>query len=153
VRRVVTDDILTDFVEATFAQIKPAQREELSASLKTGADHTINTVFKRVMKESLVMDLGRPAGHARDRHQDPAEWLSQMSKYRTDDVFPLIEQDVLLLGGGEDHLVPLHQFHDQIRSLTHPRSLTARLFTRQEQAHEHVQTGDLGLQFRSSETG
>jgi len=44
--------------------------------------------------------------------------------------------------GAEDHYVPLHQFYDQIR----PR--TARLFTRQEQAHEHIQIGNLGLQFR-----
>ena len=42
----------------------------------------------------------------------------------------------------------MHQFYDQIRMLTRARSLTARLFTRQEQAHEHCQIGNLGLQFK-----
>jgi hypothetical protein len=42
----------------------------------------------------------------------------------------------------------LHQFYDQIRMLAHARSITARLFTRQEQAQQHCQIGNLGLQFR-----
>lgn len=41
--------------------------------------------------------------------------------------------------------VPLHQFYDQIAMLKQVRSLTARLFTRQEQAQKHTQTGNLGL--------
>ena len=32
--------------------------------------------------------------------------------------------------------------------LTHARSVTARLFTREEQAQQHCQIGNLGLQFR-----
>jgi hypothetical protein len=68
-----------------------------------------------------------------------------MHLYRTDDVSPLIEQDVLLLGGTEDFCIPLHQFHDQIRTLTSARSVTARLFTRHEQGHQHCQIGNLGL--------
>ena len=42
----------------------------------------------------------------------------------------------------------LHQFDDQIRSLTRVRSLTARLFTRQEQAQNHVHVGNVGLSLR-----
>jgi hypothetical protein len=63
----------------------------------------------------------------------PSGYLKQMHLHRTDDVSPLIEQDVLLLGGTEDFCIPLHQFHDQLRSLTSARSVTARLFARQEQ--------------------
>ena len=37
---------------------------------------------------------------------------------------------------------------DQIATLTHVRSLTARLFTRAEQAQNHVQVGNMGLAFR-----
>jgi len=94
------------------------------------------------MKDSLVTEWGARQGMRATGAKTPAEWLSQMRLYRTGDVSPLIEQDVLLLAGAEDHYVPLHQFYDQIR----PR--TACLFTRQEQAHEHIQIGNLGLQFR-----
>jgi hypothetical protein len=43
----------------------------------------------------------------------------------------------------------VHQLPDQIATLTHVRSLTARLFTRAEQAQNHVQVGNMGLAFRT----
>ncbi len=52
------------------------------------------------------------------------------------------------MAGAEDHYVPVHQLPDQITTLTHVRSLTARLFTRAEQAQNHVQAGNMGLAFR-----
>jgi alpha-beta hydrolase superfamily lysophospholipase len=148
VRRVITDDIFTDLLDTVWRTVSPAQRAEISSLLKIGADHIINTLFGRAMKESLATEWGVRQGMLVTGTKTPAEWLGQARLYRTDDVSPLIEQDVLLLAGAEDHYVPVHQFYDQIRTLTHARSLTARLFTRQEQAHEHVQVGNLGLQFR-----
>jgi alpha-beta hydrolase superfamily lysophospholipase len=148
VSRVVANEICTDVADITFAQMKPAQRDELSALLKIGADHTINTVFKRAMKQSLVTEWGVKQGMLVTGTHTPAEWLHQNRLYRTDDVSPLIEQDVLLLAGAEDHFIPRHQFYDQIQMLTRARSLTARMFTRHEQAHEHCQIGNLGLQYK-----
>jgi predicted DNA-binding ribbon-helix-helix protein len=49
------------------------------------------------------------------------------------------------MAGAEDHYVPLHQFYDQIKTLRNARSLTARLFTRAEQAQNHCQIGNLAL--------
>jgi hypothetical protein len=55
---------------------------------------------------------------------------------------------VLVMAGAEDHYIPVHQLPDQIATLTHVRSLTARLFTRAEQAQNHCQIGNMGLAFR-----
>jgi hypothetical protein len=55
---------------------------------------------------------------------------------------------VLLMAGTQDHFVPVHQFSDQIATLTQVRSLTARLFTRFEQAQNHIQVGNIGLSVR-----
>jgi hypothetical protein len=44
--------------------------------------------------------------------------------------------------------VPLEQFYEQIRTLTNVRSLTARKFTRQEQAQNHVHVGNFGLSLK-----
>src|SRR5215470_1781823 len=100
VRRVVADDRFTDYIEITLAQLKPAQRAELSMLLNMGADYIVNTVVERALKDSLVTEWGGPAENPRNRRQTPAEWLSQMRLYRTGDVSPLIEKDVLLLAGG-----------------------------------------------------
>ena len=79
----------------------------------------------------------------------PHEALSQAMQYRTDDVSPLVRQDVLLLAGAEDHYVPLHQLYAQARSLAGARSVTTRLFTRAESAQSHCQIGNLGLALES----
>lgn len=51
----------------------------------------------------------------------------------------------VLLAGAEDHYVPIEQFFDQLQTLTRARSVTGRLFTRAEEAHNHVQLGNVGL--------
>jgi hypothetical protein len=52
------------------------------------------------------------------------------------------------MAGAEDHYIPVHRLPDQIATLTQVRSLTERLFTRAEQAQNHVQVGNFGLAFR-----
>jgi pimeloyl-ACP methyl ester carboxylesterase len=148
VKRVITDDILTDFFEVTMGQLSAAVRTELSLLLKAGASGVVNTLLERAMKQSLVARWGIQQGMHVTGARTPYEFFKQTQFYRTDDVSPLIEQDVLLMAGTEDHYVPLHQFYDQIRSLSQVRSLTARLFSRQEQAQNHVQVGNIGLSLR-----
>jgi hypothetical protein len=41
----------------------------------------------------------------------------------------------------------VHRLPDQIATLTKVRSLTARLFTRAEQAQNHCRVGNMGLAF------
>jgi len=149
VRRVVCDDICSDYLEVTLSCVKPPSvRAELSSLLKIGADHILDAAITRGMKASLMTEWGVHQGMQVMGAKTPSGYLNQLHLYRTGDVSPLIEQDVLLLGGTEDFCIPLHQFYDQIPMLTHARSVTARLFTRQEQGQQHCQIGNLGLQFR-----
>ena len=76
---------------------------------------------------------------------DPFEfvvWLLQMSTRSFSD---RITQDVLLLAGTDDHIVPFHQLWRQAKNLTRARSVTVRVFTAAEQAHNHCQIGNVGL--------
>jgi hypothetical protein len=59
--------------------------------------------------------------------------------YVTADIGPLIDRDVLLQAGGEDHLVPMEFCHVQIRMLTNAQSITARLITTSQSAVSHCQ--------------
>ena len=148
VRRVVADDTDTNHLEVMLGLVKPSVRAALTSLLQMGADHVIDRLFERTAKESPSTDGSVQQGMMVTGSATPSEYLKKVQLYRTDDVSPLIEQDVLLLGGTEDFCIPLHQFHDQIRTLTNARSLTARLFTRHEQGQQHCQIGNLGLQFR-----
>jgi hypothetical protein len=56
-----------------------------------------------------------------------------------------VHQDVLILTGAEDHFIPLKMHHKQVAALTKARSVTARIFTPEEQAQNHCQIGNIGL--------
>lgn len=56
-----------------------------------------------------------------------------------------VRQDVLIMAGREDHLVPFRMHGRQMRALTGARSVTERVFTRADQAPHHCQTGNIGL--------
>jgi pimeloyl-ACP methyl ester carboxylesterase len=57
----------------------------------------------------------------------------------------LVTQDVLVLSGREDHFIPRKMHEMQMLALVRARSVTGRMFTRQEQAQNHCQTGNIGL--------
>jgi len=149
-RRVVMDDTCTDYFEVTLTSVKPSVRTELSALLKIGADRIVDAALERAMKDDPFVDWGVHHGMLVMGSKTPSEYLGKLPRYRTDDVSHLIKQDVLVLGGTEDFCIPLHQFYDQIGMLTNARSLTARLFTREEQGHQHCQIGNLGLRWSKS---
>ena len=145
VRRVIADDILTDFFEVVLRKTNPVQRALLRALLMVGAAGQVNALLKQAMKKSLLTEWGIKQGMHVTGSQTPYVFLQKIRAYRTAPISSRVSQDVLLLAGAEDHYVPLHQFYDQIAMLKHVRSLTARLFTRQEQAQSHCQIGNVGL--------
>lgn len=57
----------------------------------------------------------------------------------------LVKQDVLILTGKEDHFVPFKMHGMQVRALTNARSVTARVFTKEDQAQNHCLIGNIGL--------
>ncbi|OEH91635.1 alpha/beta hydrolase family protein [Bacillus solimangrovi] len=57
----------------------------------------------------------------------------------------LVTQDVLILTGTEDHFIPLKMHNLQVQALENANSITERIFTRKEHAHNHCQVGNFGL--------
>lgn len=57
----------------------------------------------------------------------------------------LVKQDVLILTGAEDHFILLKMHYKQVNALKNARSVTARIFTREEHSENHCQVGNTGL--------
>ncbi|MFC2129618.1 alpha/beta hydrolase family protein [Bacteroidota bacterium] len=57
----------------------------------------------------------------------------------------LVRQDVLYLTGRKDHFVPFKMHKLQLKALTNARSVTDVVFTKETQAHNHCQIGNIGL--------
>ncbi|MBN2071624.1 MAG: alpha/beta hydrolase [Candidatus Krumholzibacteriota bacterium] len=57
----------------------------------------------------------------------------------------LVTQDVLLMTGRDDHFIPFKMLDMQIKALKNAKSVTSRVFTKEEQGQNHCQVGNIGL--------
>ena len=57
----------------------------------------------------------------------------------------LVKQDVLILTGRNDHFIPYRAHRMQLNALTQAKSVTDKVFTKDEHAHNHCQIGNSGL--------
>lgn len=57
----------------------------------------------------------------------------------------LVKQDVLILASRNDHFIPFRLHEEQLRRLTHAKSVTDRVFTKEDHADNHCQIGNIGL--------
>jgi hypothetical protein len=105
----------------------------------------LNALMGQAMKQNMLVDWGVRQAMYILGARTPFEYLQKNETYKQDDFAHLVKQDVLLLAGSEDFGIPVEQFYRQIEALKNVRSLTARLFTRAEQAQNHCQLGNLEL--------
>jgi alpha-beta hydrolase superfamily lysophospholipase len=148
VSRVVAWDALSDFLESILHQVPPTGQTVLRALLSVHADAVIDPMVSRSARNPV-----QEWGLAQAMHvfgvNSPAAALRAAAGYRTQEISPLVRQDVLLLAGAEDHYVPAHQVYDQAAGLTNARSVTTRMFSRSESAQAHCQIGNLPLVIRT----
>ena len=76
----------------------------------------------------------------------PIEALDVLVQFSEENLHSdLIKQDVLILTGRNDHMVPFKMHELQVKALTNAKSVTARVFTKEDSAQNHCQIGNLGL--------
>ena len=143
VQRVVAYDVMTDLHECLTHQLPQAVRPMLGTLEHMGT--LMDALIKIASTQRAVIEWGLQQAMRVFGVRTPHEAFQAACAYRTDDVSSRVTQDVLLLAGAEDHYVPLEQLWAQARTLTHARSLTARVFTRQEQGQAHCQIGNIPL--------
>jgi pimeloyl-ACP methyl ester carboxylesterase len=145
---VIADDILTDFLAANLRQIPRAARTAARALRAIHAAPLLDGLVARRARRDLLTSWGIAQGEHVLGVTTPHEYFASLARYITADVSALVRADVLLLAGTEDYYVPIRQLADQLNTLTSARSVTARVFTRQEQAQNHGQVGNLDLSMR-----
>ena len=144
IKRVVAYDVFFDWLDTTCQKLKPIA-PLLMLLLNSRASRLFNIVLNGIMNRSPLFDWATHQALLVLGVSTPYEVFQQSRHYTTRDISPQIRQDVLLLAGTEDHIVPLSHFHEQMRILSNARSVTARLFTIAEQAQNHCQVGNLRL--------
>lgn len=104
-----------------------------------------NWVARSAMKRSVAADHVINQWLFITGLETPAEWNEIVQDYSVSDIAHLVRQDVLLLAGAEDHMIPLKEYQKNTNGLSQARSVSGRIFTAEEQAQNHCQIGNLGL--------
>lgn len=145
VRRVVAFDALSDFRACMLAQVPALARPVVRGLLGMHAKPLLDGVVSVAARHRPVIEWGIAQAMHVFGASTPYDAWRAAERFRTDDVSPMVKQDVLLLAGADDHYVPLSQLWDQARTLVAARSVTCRVFSREEQAQAHCQVGNLPL--------
>ena len=145
VRRVVAFDALADFFVCAVAQLPRAARLLVRSLAAVGANRGLDGMINAAARRRPVLEWGLAQAKHVFGCDRPADALRAMRALHTRTVSARVRQDVLLLAGANDHYVPLSQLWDQARLLSGARSITARVFTADEQAQAHCQVGNLPL--------
>jgi pimeloyl-ACP methyl ester carboxylesterase len=144
IQRVVAYDVFLDWMDVTLQKlslIAPVLR--LLLSLR--ATETFNSLLARIMNKNPLFDWSMHQAYMILNVTTPYEVFLKSRLYTTRDISAKIRQDVLLLAGEEDFIIPLDHIHEQKKILSEARSVTSRIFTRAEQAQNHAQVGNLQL--------
>ena len=145
VARAIAWDICPDSFQAANRAFAAAGLDAITANSGQIPAPVVNAAVTAAAKTDLLTEWALAQGERVMGASTPADLFQTYRQYRTDDVSPLITQDVLLMAGTKDHYIPFPMLADQLLTLTAARSVTARAFTEAEQAAAHCQIGNQGL--------
>jgi alpha-beta hydrolase superfamily lysophospholipase len=145
IRRVVAMDVMYDFSECFSRRAGAVKGRLLKLGLALNLRETVNFFAGRQMKQDMMAEWGISHGMMVMGAKTPFDFLRNVRLYHTRNISSRVTQDVLLLAGSQDHMVPLRQFEQQKKALTRAASVTGRVFTPAEQAQNHCQVGNIKL--------
>jgi len=144
VQRAIAYDVFYDWPDTTLTKLEGVGTV-LRLLLRLRAAGPFNAILAAIEKRSLLFQWAMRQAMDVLQVATSYEVFRASEPYTTRDVSPLLLQDVLVMAGAEDHIIPLQHYYRQVEALTAARSVTPRLFTRAEGAQNHCQVGNLGL--------
>ncbi len=144
IKRVVAYDVFYDWMDTTLSKLAPISLI-LRGLLKFQQPRLFNYLLNMIMNQSPLFDWAMHQAMPILGVSTAYEVFQKSRFYTTRNISSKIDQDVLILAGAEDHIIPIKHFYAQINDLTHARFLHSRLFTRADNAQNHCQIGNLKL--------
>jgi len=104
-----------------------------------------NWIAEKSMSKNLATEWLIRHGMYINNVDTPLEWMASLENFSVSDIAAKVQQDVLLLAGTEDHMVPFKEYEKNRQGLTSARSVAGRVFTTDEHAQNHCQVGNVQL--------
>ncbi|MFX0070476.1 MAG: alpha/beta hydrolase family protein [Candidatus Hermodarchaeota archaeon] len=145
IKRVVAYDVVYDFFKCVFGRNGFLKYFIINNLTMLNASKIINRIIEKQMEQNpFVKWLFEHSFHVHDV-KTPFDFLKRLKRYSTANFSKLIKQDVLLLAGKDDHIIPFRMYKKQRRKLKNAKTLSGRAFSKEEHASSHCQVGNIML--------
>jgi pimeloyl-ACP methyl ester carboxylesterase len=126
-------------------RFRGAQKSLVKLVLALRARSLLNRVLGKLIVSDLEQAWAFRHGMFVMGQPTPYDFSKSFMRFTIKPVASRITQDVLLLAGAEDHMIPIRCYEDQMKLIRNARSLTGRVFTMDEHASAHCQVGNIPL--------
>ncbi len=149
ISKVIAFGVIFDFYDARMNTLSLGTRLISRLLLSFQREKIFNSLIQKAMEKDPVVNWSYSQSMFVFGVSSPYEVVARMKQFNLISVSNLITQDVLLLHGEEDQVIPVKMYFNQRKALTKAKSVTGRIFTPQDNASSHCQMGNLILAYNT----
>ncbi len=120
-------------------------RKLMDTAFRKGFAGIFNGFYRKMMDKSELVKWNLMHGMYAYDAPDPVGYVKKVRNFTLKGVADRITQDILIIGGRDDHMIMPHLFKEEYDLLTNVRSLTFSLYSNQDDAGSHCGIGNMKL--------
>ncbi|KAG4088301.1 alpha/beta-hydrolase [Neocallimastix lanati (nom. inval.)] len=145
ITKVVAWSIFPDFFDILLADDPVWLRVVMDFMYKVGLAGIFNILYKKMMEQSELIKWNLMHGMYAYNAPDPVGYVKKIREFTLKGIGDKINQDMLIIGGKDDHMIMTHLIHEEIDLLPNVRSLAFQLYSNQDDAGSHCNIGNMKL--------
>ncbi len=145
ITKVVGWSIFPDFFDVLLADDPKPVRTLMDTAFRKGFAGIFAGFYKKMMDQSELVKWNLMHGMYAYDAPDPVGYVKKIRAFTLKGVADKITQDMLIIGGRDDHMIMPKLFHEEYDLLTNVRSLAFYLYTDQDDAGSHCNMGNMRL--------
>lgn len=143
IKRVVLYDLIYDFYGAVLVKAPDDLKKLINYLMEVPDSPKWKSIEELMKANPFSLWLFQQGRHVFGNITTLYDYYKCIMNYNTIALSPLIRQDVLILAGAED--IYTAYFEKQMKALTNARSVSGRIFNKEENASHHCQVGNVQL--------
>lgn len=145
ITKVVGWSIFPDFFDILLADDPKPVRNLMDTAFRKGFAGIFNGFYKKMMEKSELVKWNLMHGMYAYDAPDPVGYVKKIRKFTLKGIGNMITQDMLIIGGRDDHMIMPHLFHEEYDLLPNVRSLAFHLYSNRDDAGSHCGIGNMEL--------
>ncbi len=141
IKRVVAWGIMPSFYDVILTKVPQELRMLMDAEEK----EKVNELVQKKMEVDPLVKWAMQHGMFSMNVETPYDYIKKAQHFEMESIGSQITQDFLLLGSNEDHFIPVELYKRVIDALPNVKSLTYKMYTKNDHAENHCNFGNTEL--------